>query len=116
MPEIVFFACCLSLIMHWFINPTEKWICYKRKDLLFGYTDFPVSTFIQHILGERPRFWDISAVAFFRVFSTGKYYFYEKVRITIPLWAKIILGIFIIWAALGVGELFDKIDLMMVNL
>lgn len=26
---------------------------------------------------------------------------------------KIILGVFIIWAALGVGELFDKIDLMM---
>lgn len=26
---------------------------------------------------------------------------------------KIFLGIFILWAALGVGELFDKIDLMM---
>ena len=26
---------------------------------------------------------------------------------------KILLGIFIIWAALGVGELFGKIDLMM---
>ena len=29
---------------------------------------------------------------------------------------KIILGVFIIWAALGVGELFDKIDLMMMDL
>lgn len=29
---------------------------------------------------------------------------------------KILLGIFIIWAAMGVGELFDKIDLMMVDL
>lgn len=28
---------------------------------------------------------------------------------------KILLGIFIIWAALGVGELFDKIDLMMMD-
>jgi len=26
---------------------------------------------------------------------------------------KIILGIFILWASLGVGELFDKIELMM---
>ncbi|MBW7468066.1 hypothetical protein K0O23_13405 [Pontibacter aydingkolensis] len=26
---------------------------------------------------------------------------------------KILLGIFIIWAAMGVGELFDKIELMM---
>ena len=29
---------------------------------------------------------------------------------------KILLAIFIIWAALGVGELYDKIDLMMANL
>ena len=32
--------------------------------------------------------------------------------ISIPLIVKIILGAFIIWSALGVGELFDKIDLM----
>ena len=30
--------------------------------------------------------------------------------------AKILLGIFILWAALGVGELFDKINLMMIDL
>lgn len=30
--------------------------------------------------------------------------------------AKILLGIFILWASLGVGELFDKIDLMMMDL
>jgi hypothetical protein len=34
----------------------------------------------------------------------------------IPLAVKIVLGIFILWAALGVGELFDKIDLMMQDL
>ncbi len=28
---------------------------------------------------------------------------------------KIFLGLFIIWAALGVGELFDKIDLFLQN-
>jgi hypothetical protein len=28
---------------------------------------------------------------------------------------KILLGPFILWAALGVGELFDKIDLMMMD-
>jgi len=36
--------------------------------------------------------------------------------INIPLWAKVILGAFIIWSAVGVGELFDKIDLMMKDL
>ncbi len=30
--------------------------------------------------------------------------------------AKIVLGIFIVWATLGVGELFDKVDLMMIDL
>lgn len=33
--------------------------------------------------------------------------------ISIPLAVKIILGVFIIWTALGVGELFDKISLML---
>src|SRR5687767_15668061 len=29
---------------------------------------------------------------------------------------KILLGVFILWASLGVGELFEKIDLMMKDL
>lgn len=29
---------------------------------------------------------------------------------------KVLLGLFILWASLGVGELFDKIDLMMMGL
>ncbi|WKL44096.1 hypothetical protein [Flavobacterium sp. ZE23DGlu08] len=35
---------------------------------------------------------------------------------SIPLVIKILLGLFIIWAALGVGELFNKIELMMMDL
>jgi hypothetical protein len=31
----------------------------------------------------------------------------------IPLVVKIILGVLIIWAAIGVGELFDKVDMML---
>jgi hypothetical protein len=41
---------------------------------------------------------------------------YKWTGILIPPIAKIILGIFIIWASLGVGELFDKIDLMLQDL
>ena len=33
--------------------------------------------------------------------------------ITIPEFVKIIIGVFILWATLGVGELFDKIQLML---
>jgi len=39
----------------------------------------------------------------------------KRFAFSIPLVAKIILGVFIIWASLGVGELFDKIDLMMMG-
>ena len=35
---------------------------------------------------------------------------------SVPKIGKIVLGIFIIWATLGVGELFDKINLMMKDL
>jgi len=40
----------------------------------------------------------------------------ERIGFTIPLIVKILLGIFILWAALGVGELFNKIHLMMMDL
>src|SRR5262245_52179925 len=40
----------------------------------------------------------------------------KKTRFRIPVIAKIVLGLFILWAALGVGELFAKIDLMRMDL
>jgi hypothetical protein len=40
----------------------------------------------------------------------------KKTGFAIPTIAKIALALFIIWASLGVGELFDKINLMMSDL
>ncbi|MEY4114158.1 MAG: hypothetical protein RLZ76_851 [Bacteroidota bacterium] len=37
----------------------------------------------------------------------------HKTGIRLPLWSKIAIAIFIIWSSLGVGELFDKIDMML---
>lgn len=37
----------------------------------------------------------------------------EYTGLTIPRLVKIGLGVFIIWAAVGVGELFEKVDMMM---
>lgn len=39
--------------------------------------------------------------------------FREKTGFKIPRIVKILIGAFILWASLGVGELLDKIDLMM---
>ncbi len=40
----------------------------------------------------------------------------KNVGFSIPLVVKVLLGLFIIWASLGVGELFGKIDLMFESL
>ena len=37
----------------------------------------------------------------------------QAVGFSVPKIVKIVLSIFIVWATLGVGELFDKIDVMM---
>lgn len=34
----------------------------------------------------------------------------------IPVWVKIIVGLLILWASLGVGELFTKIEMMRMEL
>ena len=36
----------------------------------------------------------------------------HKTGIRLPVWSKIAIAFFIIWSSVGVGELFDKIDLM----
>ena len=38
--------------------------------------------------------------------------FQKKTRWTIPSFALILLGVFIMWASLGVGELFLKVQLL----
>jgi hypothetical protein len=40
----------------------------------------------------------------------------EKIGRTIPAVLKILIALFILWSALGVGELFDKIELMVEDL
>jgi hypothetical protein len=41
--------------------------------------------------------------------------FMQLTTFSIPLVIKILLGLIVVWAALGVGELFDKVDLMMMD-
>jgi hypothetical protein len=62
---------------------------------------------------------------FFGIFILlASYVYFPPVNVLVKKWTgfsihwvlKIILGFFILWAALGVGELFDKIDLMMIDL
>ncbi len=52
----------------------------------------------------------------FAFFPPANVLFKRIAGFSFPVIAKIILGIFILWASLGVGDLFDKIDLMMMDL
>jgi len=36
----------------------------------------------------------------------------KKLPFSISTWTKILIALFIFWASLGVGELFDKIEMM----
>lgn len=36
----------------------------------------------------------------------------KKTKFSIPTIAKIVIGLFILWSAIGVGELFDKVEIM----
>jgi len=65
-------------------------------------------------------FWGNDAgFGFFLLFLSAAYFppsnkfLHHWTGFTIHVAVKILLGIFIIWAALGVGELFDKIGLML---
>jgi hypothetical protein len=40
----------------------------------------------------------------------------RKLGFPIPVIARMVIGVLILWAALGVGELFDKIELMKIDL
>ena len=55
----------------------------------------------------------VLSLVFFPPFTSK---FTQITGLKIPLFVKILLGLFILWAALGVGELFFKIDLMLEDL
>lgn len=46
-------------------------------------------------------------------FPPINHYFTTRTGIRIPTYLKVLLALFIIWTAVGVGELFMKIDMMM---
>lgn len=78
---------------------------------LFGIAVFAIGV-INTFWGNDPGFGVFLVLLSFVYFPPVTAMIKERLGFSIPRIAKIILGIFIIWAALGVGELFDKVDLM----
>ena len=82
---------------------------------IFGIVVFAAGV-VNTFWGNDPGFGVFILLLSFAYFPPANTILKERTGFAIPKAVKIALGIFIIWATLGVGELFDKIDLMMMDL
>jgi hypothetical protein len=93
----------------------HKSIVWNIISWLFGVVVFAIGV-INVFWGNDPGFGVFLVLLSFVYFPPLNIIFKEKTGFSIPAIVKFLLGIFILWASLGVGELFDKIDLMMIDL
>jgi hypothetical protein len=82
---------------------------------LFGAVVFAIG-FVNTFWGNDPFFGIFLVLLAFVYIPPVNTLIREKIGFSIPRIVKICLGLFIIWASLGVGELLDKIDLMIMDL
>ncbi len=82
---------------------------------LFGTAVFIVGL-INTFWGNDPGFGIFLILLSSVYFPPVNTFFKKTTALSVPVLLKVFLGIFIIWASLGVGELFDKVDLMMLDL
>ena len=86
-------------------------ILFSTLSWLLGIAVFAVGI-INTFWGNDPGFGIFLIVLSFLYFPPVNQVFRLLFGFSIPLLLKVLLAVFIIWAALGVGELFDKIELM----
>ncbi len=79
---------------------------------LFGTVVFAIG-FVNTFWGNDPGFGIFLLLLSFIYFPAVNNKIKTRTGFAMPRIVKIGLGLFIIWASLGVGELLDKIDLMM---
>jgi len=82
---------------------------------LFGLVFFAAGL-LNMFWGNDPGFGIFILLLSFVYFPPANATLKKRTGFSIPRIVKIVLAIFIIWAMLGVGELFDKINLMMMDL
>ncbi len=92
-----------------------KTIFFKASGWIFGFVVFVIGV-INAFWGNDPIF--VAAIvlmSFVFIPPTGEL-FRRITGFGIPMAVKIILGVLILWAALGVGELFDKTNMMLTDM
>jgi len=93
----------------------SKSIVLNLTGWLFGIAVFAIGV-VNMFWGNDPVFGVFILLLSFVYFPPVNALLRGRTRYSIPVIAKIVLALFIIWVTLGVGELFDKIDLMMMDL
>ncbi|MBF9237252.1 hypothetical protein I2I05_07565 [Hymenobacter sp. BT683] len=81
---------------------------------LFGLVALAIGV-INTFWGNDPGFGVFVMLLAFVFFPPVDNFIKGKTGFAVPRIAKWLLGFFILWASVGVGELFDKIDLMMAS-
>lgn len=90
-------------------------IFFKASGWIFGFLVFVIGV-INTFWGNDPIFGAVIVLmSFIFIPPTGEL-FRKITGLGIPMAVKIILGVLILWAALGVGELFDKTDMMLTDM
>ena len=82
---------------------------------IFGVVVFAIGL-VNLFWGNDPGFGAFILLLSFIYFPPANSILKKKTGLSVNRIFKIFLGIFILWAALGVGELFDKVDLMIMDL
>ncbi|MCU0458107.1 MAG: hypothetical protein MUE37_03330 [Bacteroidales bacterium] len=94
---------------------TGKELLFKAGGWFFGVL-FLLIGLINIFWGNDPVFGAGIAVLSFLYLPLVNSLIKEKTGFRIHIAIKIVLGLFILWAALGVGELFDKTEMMLRDL
>ncbi len=94
---------------------TGKEFLFKAGGWFFGVI-FLLIGLINTFWGNDPAFGAGIAVLSFLYFPPVNKVIKEKTGIRIHIVIKIVLGLFVLWAAPGVGELFDKTEMMLRDL
>ena len=97
-------------------NHSQLMVDYKTTVInitswLFGVLFFAIGV-INTFWGNDPGFGVFIMLLSFVYFPPVNALVKKVIGFSIPGTLKIVLGLFIIWASFGVGELFDKIELM----
>lgn len=92
----------------------EKNILFAAISWVFGIV-FLLAGLINIFWGDDSGFGVFIVLLSFIYFPPVTNLLKKKTNRSIPRWAKIALGVFIIWALLGVGELMDKVSMMVMH-